>query len=61
MAALARDGLDDVPVVVGSTIPPEDAARLKSAGIARVCTPKDFDLAVILEDLAGLLDVREAA
>ena len=37
-------GLGDVPVVVGGIIPPDDAEALIKAGVARVYTPKDFDL-----------------
>ena len=36
-------GLDDVPVVVGGIIPPDDEATLKDAGVAAVYTPKDFE------------------
>lgn len=36
---LRANGLDHVPVVVGGTIPPEDAAELKRKGVAEVFTP----------------------
>ena len=36
---LRENGLDDVLVVVGGTIPNEDAAELKRLGIAEVFTP----------------------
>jgi (2R)-ethylmalonyl-CoA mutase len=36
--------LDDVPVVVGGIIPPDDEAVLKEAAVAAVYTPKDFEL-----------------
>src|SRR6202008_3804672 len=39
---MRKDGLDDVPVVVGGIIPPEDAVKLKGFGVAAVFTPKDF-------------------
>jgi (2R)-ethylmalonyl-CoA mutase len=56
-------GLGGVPVVVGGIIPPEDAARLMAAGIARVYTPKDYDLNAIMGDIVELVDraTREAA
>ena len=41
---MREEGLDDVPVVVGGIIPPEDAAALKGLGVAAVYTPKDFQL-----------------
>ncbi len=44
----------DAPVVVGGIIPPEDARTLEAAGIARVYTPKDYELAAIMRDVAGL-------
>ena len=36
---LRENGLDDVLVVVGGTIPPNDAAALKERGVAEVFTP----------------------
>jgi len=52
-----------VPVVVGGIIPPEDAGRLIAAGVARVYTPKDYDLNAIMADIVDLVDraTREAA
>jgi (2R)-ethylmalonyl-CoA mutase len=44
----------DAPVVVGGIIPAADQVLLKSAGVARVYTPKDYRLAVIMADLAEL-------
>ena len=41
---LRAAGIGDVPVVVGGIIPPADAEALIKAGVARVYTPKDFDL-----------------
>jgi len=49
-------GLKDVPVVVGGIIPPEDEAQLKAAGVARVYTPKDFDLTQIMRDIVDVVD-----
>ena len=48
-------GLEDIPVVVGGIIPPEDEATLGAAGVARVYTPKDFELTQIIGDIAGLV------
>jgi len=47
-----------VPVVVGGIIPPDDAATLRAAGVARVFTPRDFDLTEIMGELVTV--VREA-
>lgn len=49
-------GLSDIPLVVGGIIPPEDEALLKTAGVARVYTPKDYDLTAIMADIVTLLD-----
>ncbi|MFZ0425962.1 MAG: protein meaA [Xanthobacteraceae bacterium] len=55
-------GLDDIPVVVGGIIPPQDASALKSAGVAEVYTPKDFELNRIMSDLVRIVeDSTEAA
>ena len=51
------------PVVVGGIIPDADAAELLMMGVAKVYTPKDFDLNRIMFDIVGLVDgeSREAA
>ena len=60
MARLAAEGLS-VPVVVGGIIPDEDAARLRAMGVARVYTPKDFELNRIVGDLVELATPPELA
>ena len=42
------------PVIVGGIIPEDDRARLKKLGVAAVYTPKDFDIARIMRDIAKL-------
>lgn len=44
----------DAPVVVGGIIPDDDRPRLLAAGVAAVYTPRDFDLARIIDDLTEL-------
>ena len=39
LALLKEQGVDDVVVIVGGTIPAEDVAELKSLGVAEVFTP----------------------
>jgi (2R)-ethylmalonyl-CoA mutase len=51
----------DVPVVVGGIIPPEDAGILLSAGVARVYTPKDFELEQMMDDLLELAEKHRAS
>ena len=51
-------GCGDTPIVVGGIIPAEDEAKLKAAGVARVYTPKDFELTRIMRDIADLAETR---
>jgi (2R)-ethylmalonyl-CoA mutase len=53
MEELHKRGLT-VPVIAGGIIPPEDATRLKAAGIAAVYTPKDFELTGIMRGVVGI-------
>jgi (2R)-ethylmalonyl-CoA mutase len=46
----------DAPVVVGGIIPPEDAEVLRGKGVAAVFTPKDFQLARIVDELLTLVE-----
>lgn len=50
---LRRLGAGDVPVVVGGTIPPEDAASLIRQGVRRVFGP-GADLGAIVESIRSL-------
>jgi (2R)-ethylmalonyl-CoA mutase len=47
-----------VPVVVGGIIPAADEAALLEAGVARVYTPKDFDVSRIMGDIVDLVAER---
>jgi len=55
LAGLRAEGLDHIPVVVGGIIPPEDESTLKRAGVARVYTPKDYDLTAIIRDIVEIV------
>jgi (2R)-ethylmalonyl-CoA mutase len=57
LGGLRRVGAD-VPVVVGGIIPAADAATLVAGGVARVFTPKDFELTGIINEIVTV--VREA-
>jgi ethylmalonyl-CoA mutase len=61
MERMRKEGLGDVPVVVGGIIPPEDAVKLKSFGVAAVYTPKDFQLNDIMADIVKLVSVKSMA
>ncbi|MGR3503067.1 methylmalonyl-CoA mutase family protein [Pseudaestuariivita sp.] len=56
MTRLSGAGLSNVPVVVGGIIPDDDAERLSEMGVARVYTPKDFQLNTIMKDIVDLAD-----
>jgi (2R)-ethylmalonyl-CoA mutase len=56
MERLRAAGLGDVPVVAGGIIPEDDAVTLRAAGVARVYTPKDFDLNAIMGEIAEIVD-----
>ncbi len=56
MARMREAGLDDRPVIVGGIIPDEDARRLLAMGVARVYTPKDFQLNTIMMDIVALVE-----
>ena len=43
------------PVIVGGIIPEDDRPKLLAAGVARVYTPKDFELGNIMGDIAALV------
>ena len=55
MERMRAEGLEDVPVVVGGIIPPEDEALLRKAGVAAVYTPKDFQLNAIMADVVRIV------
>jgi (2R)-ethylmalonyl-CoA mutase len=52
---LADAGASRVPVVVGGIIPPDDEKALLAQGVAKVFTPKDFDVSRIMTDLVALI------
>jgi (2R)-ethylmalonyl-CoA mutase len=55
--------LSHIPVVVGGIIPEDDAKTLTDMGVARVYTPKDFELNTIMHDFVTLVaaDTEQAA
>ncbi len=62
MERMRKEGLSDIPVIVGGIIPPEDAKVLKGFGVAAVYTPKDFQLNDIMADIVRLVgDEAQAA
>ncbi|MBD3663985.1 protein meaA [Sulfitobacter sp. TSTF-M16] len=61
MTQMQEAGLSHVPVIVGGIIPDDDAARLTAMGVARVYTPKDFELNTIMKDIVTLADPAAVA
>ncbi len=51
---LDEKGLGQIPIIVGGIIPDDDADALKKSGVARVYTPKDFDLNRIMEEIVDV-------
>lgn len=52
---LRAAGAGDIPVVVGGIIPPDDANLLADRGVARVFTPKDYELTDIMDGIVALI------
>ena len=61
MEQMRAAGLGNIPVIVGGIIPDEDAKRLLTMGVARVYTPKDFELNTIMMDIVTLADPQSVA
>ncbi|MCA1834415.1 MAG: protein meaA [Actinobacteria bacterium] len=49
-----------VPVVVGGIIPEADERMLLSNGVARVYTPRDYDLTNMMREVADLIAARQS-
>ncbi len=58
---LRQEGVDPqrVPVIVGGVVPDEDAQKLLELGVAKVYTPKDFDLSRMIGEMADLVPARD--
>ena len=61
MDLMKSNGLGHIPVVAGGIIPESDAKRLTTLGVARVYTPKDFELTRIMFDIVELADAKVMA
>ncbi|HUF86750.1 MAG TPA: methylmalonyl-CoA mutase family protein [Thermohalobaculum sp.] len=55
LEGLRAAGLE-LPVVAGGIIPEDDARRLRELGVARVYTPKDFEMNRIVADIVELVE-----
>jgi len=61
MDKMKARGLAHIPVIVGGIIPDDDAKKLAAMGVARVYTPKDFELNTIMMDIVELADPKAVA
>jgi len=61
MDKMRAAGIGHIPVVAGGIIPEDDAARLLAMGVAKVYTPKDFELNKIMFDIVGLVADEKVA
>ncbi len=61
MSRMQAAGLSHIAVIAGGIIPDDDAARLRALGVARVYTPKDFELTQIMFDIVALADAQAVA
>ena len=50
----------DAPVILGGIIPEDDRDALRALGIAAVYTPKDFDIARIMREIAEIVRERRS-
>ena len=48
---LEAGGGGDIPLVLGGIVPDEDAEMLRKRGVARIYTPKNYDLLAIIDDM----------
>ena len=61
MEKLKSADCGNIPVIVGGIIPDEDAVNLLEMGVAKIYTPKDFELNTIMRDVVSLVDSHMVA
>ena len=61
VARMRAAGLSHIPIIVGGIIPDEDATRLSEMGVAKIYTPKDFELNTIIMDIVRLVNPDQIA
>jgi len=54
LSRMQEEGMSETPLVVGGIIPDEDAQSLEEMGVARIYTPKNFELNTIMRDIVDL-------
>ena len=61
LRGLRDAGGEEIPVVVGGIVPEDDARALRAQGVARIYTPKDFQINRIIGEIAELVADRHRA
>jgi (2R)-ethylmalonyl-CoA mutase len=61
LARLQQHNVSDLKVLIGGIIPEEDRRRLLELGITEVFTPKNSDLAEIVQRIAAVCDEQDAS
>jgi len=61
LGGLRSRGAGSIPLVLGGIVPEEDAERLRRTGVARIYTPKDYDVLAIVDDMIDVISGRAAA
>ncbi len=61
LEGLRDGGGQDIPLVLGGIVPDEDADVLRTRGVARIYTPKDYDVLAIVNDMIDVVSERAAA
>ncbi|MFP6664078.1 MAG: protein meaA [Deltaproteobacteria bacterium] len=52
---LRARGASEIPLVLGGIVPDEDADALRKAGVARIYTPKNYDIFAIIGDMVDVV------
>ena len=52
---MAERGLSDIPIVLGGIIPEADVEKMKADAIRKVYAPKDFNLNLIMSEIADVV------
>ena len=60
IARLEAEGVS-VPIVVGGIIPAADYATMQDMGVARIYTPKNYELAAMVADMSELVRAHRHA
>ena len=60
MTLLKTKKMTKIPVIVGGIIPEKDFEKIRSMGIKKIYTPKDYDLNKIILDMSKFVEQNAA-